>query len=116
MTEAIKEKLAEVAALLVALGNTIGGMLEAEEPKAVEEKAEEPKTEEVKAEEPKAIEPKKEYKLEDVRKVLAEKSGAGFTDQIRELLMKHGGSRLSEVPKEEYAAIMEEVKEIGCSQ
>ena len=129
MTEAIKEKLTELAATLMVLGNVIGELakgreteeVKVEEPKAEEPKTEESKVEEVKvegpkAEEPKTEKPKEEYKMEDVRKALGEKSGAGFTEQIRELLKKHGGSRLSEVPKEEYAAIMEEVKEIGCSQ
>ncbi len=42
-------------------------------------------------------EPKKELKLEDVRKVLAERSRAGYTAQIRELLHKYGASKLSAV-------------------
>lgn len=59
----------------------------------------------------KAKEP--EIKLEDVRKVLSEKSGAGFTAEVKELLIKHGGKKLSEIKPEEYAALLIEVEGIG---
>lgn len=84
-----------------------------EEPKVVEEKAEEPKAAEEKAEEPK---PEKKYTLEDVRRELSAKSGAGFTDEVRSLLERHGASKLSAIAESEYAAIMEEVKTIGSTQ
>ena len=77
---------------------------------------EEAKTEkpaEEKKEEPEKTEPKKTISLEEVRKVLSEKSGAGFTAQVRELLQKHGGSKLSEIKEEEYAGLLADVKEIG---
>jgi len=78
-----------------------------DEPKAVEEKTEEPRP--VKTTE-------KKYTLEDVRKELSAKSGAGFTEEVRALLEKHGGSKLSAIDTAEYAAIMEEVKSIGSAQ
>lgn len=55
----------------------------------------------------------KVFKLEDVRKALAEKSAAGFTAEVRELLKRHGAAKLSAIAESEYAAIMEEVKELG---
>ena len=60
--------------------------------------------------------PEKKFTLEDVRKALAEKSGAGFTAEVRALLQKHGGSKLSEIDEAEYPALMEEVREIGSTQ
>ena len=42
-------------------------------------------------------EPEKEISYTEVRSVLAAKSRAGHTAEIRELLQKHGASRLSEV-------------------
>ena len=51
--------------------------------------------------------------FEDVRKVLSAKSGAGFTAQVRELLERHGASKLSELKPEEYEAVVREAEEIG---
>lgn len=53
------------------------------------------------------------YTLEDVRQALSEKSGAGFTTEVKALLERHGGSKLSQIKQEEYASIMDEVKGIG---
>lgn len=44
--------------------------------------------------------------LESVRAVLADKSRAGFTAQIRSLLQKHGAARLSEVDSTHYQALL----------
>ena len=55
-------------------------------------------------------EPKKELKLEDVRKVLAERSRAGYTTQIRELLHKYGASKLSAVDPKDYEALLFDVE------
>ena len=48
--------------------------------------------------------------LEEVRAVLAEKSRAGFTAQIREILVKHGAEKLSAVNPSEYEALLKEVE------
>jgi hypothetical protein len=48
--------------------------------------------------------------LEAVRAVLGEKSRAGFTAQVRELLLAHGADRLSAIDPAEYAALMEEAE------
>lgn len=66
--------------------------------------------------EEKKEEPEKKYTFEEVRKALAAKSSAGFTNQVRELLQKHGASKLSEIEEGEYAALMEEVQDIGSTQ
>lgn len=49
-------------------------------------------------------------RLEEVRPVLAEKSRAGHTSEIRELLLKHGAEKLSEVDPKEYAQLLAEVE------
>jgi hypothetical protein len=48
----------------------------------------------------------KTVSLEDVRAVLAGKSRAGHTDAIRELLQKHGATKLSEINPAEYAGLL----------
>ena len=48
--------------------------------------------------------------LEEVRAVLAEKSRAGFTVQIREILVKHGAEKMSAVNPLEYEALLKEVE------
>lgn len=44
--------------------------------------------------------------LEQVRAVLAEKSRAGHTAEVRALLLKHGADKLSEVDPAEYPALL----------
>ena len=45
--------------------------------------------------------------------MLSAKSGEGFTSQVRELLERHGASKLSELKPEEYEAVVREAEEIG---
>lgn len=47
--------------------------------------------------------------IEQVRAVLADASSAGKTEQVKELLRKHGSEKLSGIVPENYAALMEEV-------
>ena len=48
--------------------------------------------------------------LEEVRAVLADKSRTGHTAEIRELLTKHGASRLSLVDPIHYEALLREAE------
>ena len=48
--------------------------------------------------------------LEEVRAVLAEKSRSGHTDEVRELLAKHGADKLSEIDPAEYPALLAEAE------
>lgn len=57
-------------------------------------------------------EEKEKYTLEDVRKALAAKSGKGMTEQVKQLLLRHGASKLSSIDTSEYPSIMEEVKSL----
>lgn len=52
----------------------------------------------------------KQYSLTEVRALLAEKSRAGFTAQVRELLAKHGADKLSGIDPSEYAALVADVE------
>ena len=46
-----------------------------------------------------------EVTLEEVRAVLAEKSSAGHTDEVRKLLQDFGAAKLSAVDPKDYAAL-----------
>lgn len=53
--------------------------------------------------------PKEEDKaltLPEVRAILAEKSRAGFTAEIKQLLMKYGADKLSAIEPTQYAALV----------
>jgi len=50
---------------------------------------------------------------EAVRKVLTTKTKAGFSTQIKELLPKHGATKLSDIPKENYAALLADVEALS---
>lgn len=52
----------------------------------------------------------KKIKLEDVRAVLAEKSQAGMTAKVREIIQKYGAAKLSEVDPKHYAHILKDAE------
>lgn len=54
--------------------------------------------------------PKNEPTLEDVRKVLAEKSRAGHTAAVKEAIQSFGVSKLSEIDVSKYEALLDEVE------
>lgn len=51
--------------------------------------------------------------LEQVRAALAEKSRGGYTAQVRELLVKHGAAKLSDIDPAEYPVLMADAGELG---
>lgn len=51
--------------------------------------------------------------LEQVRAVLAEKSRAGHTADVRELLQKYGASKLSQVDPANYEALLRDAEVLG---
>mgnify|MGYP000852729560 FL=1 len=55
----------------------------------------------------------KPISLEAVRAVLAEKSRAGHTAKVRDLLEKHGAAKLSEIDPAEYPALLAEAEVLG---
>lgn len=62
---------------------------------------------------PEAPEPEKAVTLTEVRAVLAGKSREGFTEEVKQLLMKHGAEKLSGIAESEYAALLKEAENLG---
>ena len=54
--------------------------------------------------------------LEEVRSVLANLSRSGQKETVLKLLQKYGGSRLSEVPPEQYAALFADAQEAAHAE
>ena len=65
------------------------------------------------AQEVKALPAEKEVTLEDVRAVLVQKSQAGMTAEVRELIRKYGGTRLSDIDQVQYKALLAEAEVLG---
>lgn len=82
------------------LASSIGVLLT-----ALESDEELPKEEKVKQEE-------KTYEIEDVRKILADKSRLGHTAKIRELLEKYGAKKLSEIDPSNYKSLVADVEKL----
>ena len=82
------------------LASSIGVLLT-----ALENDEELPKEEKVKQEE-------KTYEIEDVRKILADKSRLGHTAKIRELLEKYGAKKLSEIEPSNYKDLVADVEKL----
>ena len=72
---------------------------------ALESDEELPKEEKAKQEE-------KTYEIEDVRKILADKSRLGHTAKIRELLEKYGAKKLSEIEPSNYKDLVADVEKL----
>lgn len=64
----------------------------------------------VETEAPKAAKPAKAIKLEDVRAVLGAKSQVGLGNEVRELIKRYGGSKLSDVNPDCYAELLKEAE------
>lgn len=56
---------------------------------------------------------KKEYNLEDVRGVLAEKSQNGLTEEVKALIEKYGCTKLSDIDPTHYADIIKDAEVLG---
>ena len=62
--------------------------------------------------EPAQQEPAPEITLEEVRCVLADISRAGFTADVKKLIVRYGAERLSDVDPNSYAALLNDAKEL----
>ena len=51
--------------------------------------------------------------LEEVRAVLADKSMAGFRDEVKALITSFGANKLSEVPADKYKDLVEQAEALG---
>jgi hypothetical protein len=68
------------------------------------------------ASEPKASEREQNnLSLTDVRKILAEKSRAGYTEQVRLLLEKYGADKLSAIDPSHYKNLVDEAECLGAT-
>lgn len=72
-----------------------------------------PKEKPSKAEPDPAEEQAKEWSLEEVRMILADKSRVGHTEEVKALISKYGAERLSDIKPADYAALMAEAEVIG---
>ncbi|MDY3923237.1 MAG: hypothetical protein SOZ22_02670 [Ezakiella sp.] len=54
----------------------------------------------------------KTHEIEDVRKILADKSRLGHTAKIRELLEKYGAKKLSEIDPSKYKDLVADVEKL----
>jgi len=86
---------------LVGISESLAGLFSGNDNAEAQSKAEAPAPEE------------KPIVLETVRAVLAEKSRAGHTAKVRELLEKHGAGKLSEIDPAEYPALLAEAEVLG---
>ena len=64
------------------------------------------------AQEVKALPVEKEVTLEDVRAVLGQIQ-AGMTAEVRELITKYGGTKLSDIDSAQYKALLAEAEVLG---
>lgn len=55
----------------------------------------------------------KKISLAEVRAVLAEKSREGYTDEVKDLIAKHGAQKLSDIAPENYAALLADAEVLG---
>lgn len=85
--------------ILIGISETLTQMFSSDARQDKQEQIKEPKDKQEKA-----------LTLTDVRKVLAEKSRNGHTAQVKELLIKYGADKLSEIDPSKYAALLAEVE------
>lgn len=85
--------------ILIGISETLTQMFSSDVRQDKQEQIKEPKDKQEKA-----------LTLTDVRKVLAEKSRNGHTAQVKELLIKYGADKLSEIDPSKYAALLAEVE------
>ena len=113
------DELIRCGEALVGIAESLREMFSGEEEAtAVEAAAEKPAAEKPKGKAKKEAETvsadpvpeKKTVTLEEVRTLLAEKSRAGHTEQVKEIIAKHGAKKLSEIDPAEYEALIAEVE------
>ena len=104
----LADSLQAVADAVADSGAEEAGKPDAKEPEKAGKAGKSAKKEEKPA--AKQAQEEKPLTLEEVRAVLAEKSRAGHTAEVRELLNKHGADKLSGIDPAEYAALLAEVE------
>lgn len=104
----------DLAVVLLAVADKTVGVPAGQAMKVDMEEA--PGSKENKTEEKQAVKNTKSVEksitIEQVRAVMAEKSQAGLTSKVKELLEKYGANKLSAVNPDDYAALMEEATQL----
>lgn len=99
--------------ILIGISDSLAELIsgEPEEKKTLDRTSAKKETEKKTAKDTEKVEPEvKVPTLEEVRAVLAEKSRAGHTAEVKELLEKHGAPKLSGIDPAEYPALLAEVE------
>ena len=104
----LADSLQAVADAVADNGTAEAGKTDAKEPEKAGKAGKAAKKEEKPT--AKQAQEEKPLTLEEVRAVLAEKSRAGHTAEVRELLNKHGADKLSGIDPVEYAALLAEAE------
>lgn len=113
MSELAQElaELKKCGEILIRISESLTEMFSAADEPAQKEAAVEPAGKNPEKEEKPAV--KKEIRLADVRAVLAEKSRAGFTKEVKDLLVKHGADKLSGIDPSEYETLLADAEVLG---
>lgn len=106
----IVDELKKCGETLISISEELTEMFSSEETEKQSVKKKVPKREEQET----PVE--KELALEEIRAVLADKSRAGFTEQVKELLKKHGADKLSAVDPAEYKALLADAEVLGNAE
>ena len=106
----ISDKVSVISKVIVEIISEF--QTEADKP-AIETKAKKSAPKQIEAKAEPVKEAAKEYTFIEVRTILAEKSRAGHTAEIKKILVSHGAEKLSEIDPSEYAAIVAEVEVLG---
>lgn len=99
------EKMDELIRSLRECGNTLVSIAD-----ALHKNSAEPAAEASQHKKPSKKETKPALTSIDVRKLLSEKSRAGHTAEVKDLLKKYGAEKLSDLAEENYAAVAKEAE------
>ena len=112
------DELIRCGEAMIKVGESLKEMFSGDDASVPEMAAEKPAAEkskgkarkEAESEKAEPVPEKKAVTLEEVRTLLAEKSRAGLTEQVKEIIAKHGAKKLSEIDSAEYEAVIAEVE------
>ena len=106
---ALLDQIKSCGNTLLSVADDLRELVDRKEPKATQNSEDTPDT--TPDEQPK--ETPKPVTLEEVRAVLAEKSRAGHTAEVKQLITTYGADKLSEVDPANYAALLKDSEVIG---
>ena len=111
----VLQELKSCGEILIGISESLTEMFSAADEPVQEVPEEKPEPEKKKAsakkkDEAPVAEPVKEYTFTEIRTILADKSKAGHTAAVKEILAKHGAEKLSEIKPEDYAAVIAEAE------